>query len=182
LTAERDPERIRSFGSRILRRVAAPLTPGSPETKALLDSLWESLQTGGGVGLAAPQIGVAGRAVVIRDPGKTGPEERIDLVNPVLKKSFGPVEIFEEGCLSFPGVYFDVRRPRGAVIEYLDAEGHSCRLKDDRLLSRIAQHELDHLDGILFIDRVSAWKRFWLGPRLLWVILAGFLAGKWNGQ
>jgi len=175
-------EPIRAFGSRVLRRASAPLKAGSPETKTLLDSLWESLEAGGGVGLAAPQIGVSGRAFVIRDPGKTGPEARIDLVNPVLKKTFGPVEIFEEGCLSFPGMYFDVLRHRGAVIDYQDAEGNSCRLKDNGLLARIAQHEMDHLDGILFIDRISAWRRFWLGPRLLWVVLAGFLARKWNGQ
>ena len=176
------PQRVRLFGSRILRRSSDALPAGTDQTKALLDELWEVLQDGGGVGLAAAQIGIAGRAFVIRDPGKSGSEERVDLVNPVLKKTFGPAEIFEEGCLSFPGLYFNVRRRRGAVIEYLDREGRPRRLKDEGLLVRIALHELDHLDGVLFIDRIPAWRRLWLGPRLLWVVVTGFLVRKRNGQ
>ena len=127
--------------------------------------------------MAAPQIGVAGRACVIRDQGESGPVERLDLVNPVLKRTFGPEEVFEEGCLSFPGLYFNVVRQRGAVIEYQDAEGKQLRLKDEGLLARIAQHEMDHLDGVLFIDRIPVWKRVLLGPRLLWLIVSGTLAG-----
>lgn len=186
MTAGPGVERIRPFGSRVLRDVAEPLAPGTPETKALLDSLWTSLLSGGGVGLAAPQIGVPRRAFVIRDPEKSGADARIDLVNPVLKQNYGRVEKFEEGCLSFPGLYFDVLRSAGAEVEYFDAEGNECRLKDDGLLARIALHELDHLDGVLFIDRIPRWRRFWLAPRLLWVILAGrlagCLAGKWTRQ
>ena len=155
---------------------------GDPETRAVLDSLWDTLLAGNGVGLAAPQIGVAGRAFVIRDPDKPDDQSRIDCVNPVLEKVFGPEEDFEEGCLSFPGLYFDVRRRRGAVIRYHDAEGVQQVLKDDGLPARIAQHELDHLDGVLFIDRISRGRRFWLWPRLLWVAFTGFavdlLAGR----
>ena len=109
------------------------------------------------------------------------PSQLLVLINPELVSEKGR-QVDEEGCLSFPGLYFDVLRHHGAVIEYQDAEGNSCRLKDNGLLARIAQHEMDHLDGILFIDRIPAWRRFWLGPRLLWVVLAGFLARKWNGQ
>ncbi|MBU8870528.1 MAG: peptide deformylase [Gemmatimonadales bacterium] len=175
-------ERIQVYGSKVLRRSELPLPVGTAETKALLDSLWETLQADGGVGLAAPQIGASGRACVVRDPGGSGSGARIDLVNPVLKKAYGDWENFEEGCLSFPGLYFNVLRRRGAVIEFQDAEGVQRRIKDGGLLARILQHELDHLDGILFIDRIPAWQRFWLGPRLLWMVVAGFLARKWNGK
>lgn len=132
--------------------------------------------------MAAPQIGISGRACVILIPGESGPGERIDLVNPVLKKIFGPWEVFEEGCLSFPGLYFNVHRRRGVVVEYRDIEGKQHRRKDEGLLARIVQHELDHLDGVLFIDRIPVWRRLWLSPRLLWVVVAGLLARKWNGK
>lgn len=168
--------RIRSYGHRCLRQNARPAEPGSPETSRLLDLLWNTLAADDGVGLAAPQIGVARRVVVIRDPGQPREQQRLDLVNPIIKASFGPLEAFEEGCLSFPGLYTGVIRPAGAEVEYQDAEGRSCRLSDEGLVARIVQHEIDHLDGILFVDRLPRWKKLLLAPRLLLVVLGGYLA------
>lgn len=165
----------------MLRRRARELPVGTEATRRLLDRLWATLQAGTGVGLAAPQIGEAVRACVVRDPEREGDEGRIDLVNPVLKSTFGPEEVFEEGCLSFPGLYFDVVRRRGVVIEYFDAEGRPQKLRDEGLVARIAQHEMDHLDGVLFIDRVGALRRAGLGPRLAWIALVGLFTGRKHG-
>ncbi len=182
MEADSGTERIRVFGSMVLRQTAVALPPGTDQTKTVLDSLWDVLQADGGVGLAAPQIGIAGRACVIRKPESSGAEERLDLVNPVLKKTFGPREVFEEGCLSFPGLYFDVVRSQGMVVEFHDAQGSLQRIKDSGLLARIIQHELDHLDGVLYIDRIPTWQRLWLVPRLVWIAVAGFLARKWSNK
>lgn len=179
-----DPARksIRWYGAAVLRRPTEPLEPGTAETARLLDELWHVLEAGGGVGLAAPQIGVAARAFVMRDPEKPGAEGRVDVVNPVLVREYGADAVFEEGCLSFPGMYFDVVRRQGAEIEYRDAQGLEQRLQDDGLPARIARHELDHLEGILFIDRVPAWRRALLLPRLSWVLAAGMLVGRWKSR
>lgn len=175
--AARPLARIKWFGSRCLRRVAAPAEPGSVETRDLLDEMWRVLFDDGGVGLAAPQIGVARRAVVIRDPDRPAGKQRIDLVNPVIEEAFGPDEPFEEGCLSFPGLYTSVNRPRGARLTYWDYDGKHMALTDEGLLARIIQHEVDHLDGVLFIDHLSPWRKLILGPRLIF-ILTGRLLGE----
>ncbi len=92
----------------------------------------------------------------------------MDLVNPVVRRTFGREVSFEEGCLSFPGLYTDVVRPRGVELEY-EVPGRKGRqtLRNDKLLARIVQHEVDHLDGVLFIDHLSVLDRWLLGPRLL---------------
>lgn len=186
MTGEQAPAVIRTFGAAVLRRKARKLPVGADETRQLMDRLWRTLRAGTGVGLAAPQIGVAARACVLRDPERdpdgTGDAGRIDLVNPVLKKTFGPPEVFEEGCLSFPGLYFDVVRRRGVVIEYHDADGRPRTLRDEGLVARIAQHEMDHLDGVLFIDRVGGLRRMMLWPRLAWIALVGALTGRSTGS
>ena len=165
---------IRSFGAACLRRPAAAVDPEAASTTALLEDLWTTLSDDGGVGLAAPQIGVGKRVVVVRDPRKPAGEQRLDLVNPVVVSTFGPETPFTEGCLSFPGLYTTVMRPRGAVVEYDSVDGRA-RLKDDDLVARIVQHEVDHLDGVLFIDHLSAARRFQLLPRLLAIVVGGWV-------
>jgi peptide deformylase len=158
-----------------LRRRAREAPVSAPETRALLDRLWEILAADGGVGLAAPQIGEASRAIVIRDPRRPAGQQRLDLVNPVIGRTFGPDEPFEEGCLSFPDLYTTVRRPQGIEVAYSVPESGDQRLqlRDNELLARIIQHEVDHLDGVLFIDHLTRWERWLLGPRLLWIMLRG---------
>ena len=165
--------RIRSFGARCLRRRARPADPRAPETAALLERLWATLDDDGGVGLAAPQIGIARRVVVVRDPGRPGPEQRLDLVNPAVVSTFGPEVPFTEGCLSFPGLYTSVMRPRGVVVEHDTREGRA-KLRDAGLVARIVQHEVDHLDGVLFIDHLSPVRRLRLLPRLLAILVSGW--------
>jgi len=166
-------EPIRTYGAACLRRRAEPAAVGAPETADLLDRMWATLRRDGGVGLAAPQIGVNQRVVVIRNPERPARDQRLDLVNPVLTTTFGEQAPFEEGCLSFPGLYFKVWRASGAVVEFLDRDGRPCRLSDEGLLARIVLHEIDHLDGVLYIDRVGIWQRLGLLPRLLWFRLTG---------
>jgi len=157
---------IRRYGHDCLRRRARPVDPADPGTRELLDTLWKILRKEGGVGLAAPQINRDCRVVVILDPERPRGQQRIDLVNPVILETFGPRLPFEEGCLSFPGLYTKVNRSQGALVEFEGPQGRRT-LRDEGLLARIIQHEVDHLDGILFIDRLPVWKRILLLPRLM---------------
>ncbi len=182
MTRRESPPPILLYGDVSLRHPTRDLAVGTPETRRVLDRLWSTLTEGTGVGLAAPQIGEAVRAFVVRDPDREGEAGRLDFVNPVLMSTYGEEEVFEEGCLSFPGLYFDVVRRRGAVIEYHDAEGNPRKLRNDGLISRIAQHEIDHLDGTLFIDRIGPLHRLWLRPRLLWIALQGAVRRGMTGR
>ena len=169
--------RIRLYGAACLRTRAGELDPGSPEVPALLDEMWGALGEHG-VGLAAPQIGRSLRAIVVQEPTRTSQWRRLELVNPQPVETFGPTVPFEEGCLSFPGLFTTVRRAQGVEVTYVDRNGAPARFRDDGLLARIIQHELDHLEGILFIDRLPAWRRLLLMPRLLWMGLRERRAGK----
>jgi len=172
------PPRIRLFGSGCLRRRAVRAAADAPETRALLDAMWRRLRDEGGVGLAAPQLGRDLRLVVVRDPQRPAGKQRLDLINPVVTGTFGPREPFEEGCLSFPGLYLKVVRPRGAEVRWETADGGTRTLRDEGLVARIVQHEVDHLDGVLFIDRVGRARRLSLLPRLLWYRLRALVAGR----
>lgn len=171
------PPVIHTYGARCLRCQAVAVEPAAPETAALLDDLWLALDADGGVGLAAPQIARNRRVLVVREPGRSGVGRRLELLNPELVETFGPVAPFEEGCLSFPGLYATVWRPQGVEVRFRDRTGREQILREEGLVARIVQHEIDHLDGILFIDRVPARWRWRLAPRLLWLWLRGTLAG-----
>jgi len=158
--------RIRRYGHRCLRRKANPVDPNDPATRSLLDTLWSTLQSDGGVGLAAPQIGRDSAVVVVIDLERPCDRQKLELVNPVITGTFGPRVPFEEGCLSFPGLYTTVWRAQGTEVQYDGPEG-KCTLREEGLAARIIQHEVDHLDGILFVDHLSVWKRMVLLPRLM---------------
>lgn len=160
------PRPVLRYGNPVLRAACVPADPGSPAVIDVLTALWSALDAEDGVGLAAPQIGVRQRILVVRTPPGRGKAVRLEMVNPRLTGSFGPQRKFEEGCLSFPGLYLPVIRPAGVEVEYFDRDGNPRSLRDRDLLARIVQHEMDHLDGGLFIDRVSRWRRFLALPRL----------------
>ena len=165
--------RIRRYGNACLRRTARAADPADPATAELLEVLWATLREDGGVGLAAPQIGRNVRVMVVSDPEQKPGQRDVSLVNPVIRETYGDMVSFEEGCLSFPGLYTKVWRPRGVDVEYDGPEG-KLTLRSDALASRIIQHEIDHLDGILFIDHLPVWRRILLGPRLLSYVLFEF--------
>ncbi len=162
---------IRRFGNRCLRQRCRPADPAARETRELVEHLWLVLNTDGGVGLAAPQVGVDLRVVVIRDPEAPTAKSRITLINPEIIETFGPRVAFEEGCLSFPGLYQDVIRPRGVVVNYFDESGHAHQVRNKKMFARIVQHEVDHLDGVLFVDHFPFRTKLWLWPRLVMQLL-----------
>jgi len=165
------PTRVRIYGDPCLRRRARPADPADPATRARLDAMWRILRDGGGVGLAGPQVGEDLRLVVVRDPDRPRGRQRLYLVNPRITATFGSSAPFEEGCLSFPGLYLKVWRPGGVEVAHDGPDGETRVLRDDGLVARIVQHEIDHLEGVLFIDRLPAWRRWLAGPRLLWLRL-----------
>jgi len=147
---------IRLYGDPVLRTEAAPIEEVDDDVRRLIDDLVETMYDADGVGLAAPQIGISLRVFVydIRDPEA----EPGVLVNPEIVLREG-AHRDEEGCLSLPGLSEIVERPERIVVRGLDADGTPVEFEAEGLLSRCIQHETDHLDGILFIDRVSALKR-----------------------
>ncbi len=148
---------IRIMGDPVLRKKAEPLEAVDEDIRRLIKDMFETMYKADGVGLAAPQVGVSQRVIVV-DPHEQDVKP-FGLVNPVIVQSADDVERGEEGCLSIPGLKDIVERPAAVVVEALDAEGQPVRIEAEGLLARVLQHEVDHLDGILFIDRVSPLKR-----------------------
>lgn len=154
---------IRILGDPVLRRKAEPVETVDDEVRELIDDMLETMYDADGVGLAAPQVGLSHRVIVVdtREP-EVAP---FALVNPVIVESGEETDRGEEGCLSIPGLKEIVERPARVVVEGLDPEGNPRRIEAEGLLARVLQHEVDHLDGILFLDRVSALKRTMLLKR-----------------
>ena len=137
-------------GEDTLRAHSRAVDEITPRILTLLDDMWDTLHESGGVGLAAPQVGVLRRVVVIEcEPG-----ELIELINPVIISTSGE-QTGVEGCLSFPGKSGIVKRPARVTVEALDRTGKKCRYRGDGLLARCFCHELDHLDGVLYIDKAE---------------------------
>jgi peptide deformylase len=145
------------FGDPVLRAKAAPVPEITDELRALIDDMFETMYAEDGVGLAAPQVGVGDRVIVV-DP-RIPEVEPFALVNPVIVQASEEQERGEEGCLSIPGLKDIVERSSRVVVEGMSADGAPVRLPAEGLLARVLQHEVDHLDGVLFIDRVSPLKR-----------------------
>ncbi len=142
---------IMKFGDDILRKKCRPVTAFDDKLATLLDDMVQTLSSADGVGLAAPQVGILRRAVVIdiRDGKGT-----LELVNPEIISSEGS-QLGDEGCLSAPGEWCKVERPMRVTVKALDRTGKEFTVKGEGLLARALCHEVDHLDGILFIDRVK---------------------------
>lgn len=145
---------IRLLGDPILRQRAAPVTEVNREVRELITDLWETMGEAAGIGLAAPQIGVSRRVVVV----DTQEDPRLALVNPEILDRRGWAKV-EEGCLSIPGVSAEVERAARIRFRALDEEGRSLEEEATGLLARVIEHELDHLDGILFTDRLGPLQR-----------------------
>ena len=144
------------LGDPALRQMCEPVRSVDDDVRALVDDLTDTMYEADGIGLAAPQIGVPVRVFVydVREP-ESAPGA---LINPVIVEKSGRTKD-EEGCLSIPDLRELVTRAERVVVEGLDREGETVRVEADGLLGRCLQHEIDHLDGILFIDRVSPLKR-----------------------
>ncbi len=141
------------FGQPVLRQRSAEIRTVDDAVRRLIDDLFETMDAARGIGLAANQVGVARRVAVIDAEGR-----RFAMVDPVIVSAEGR-SVAEEGCLSIPEIYGDVSRPERVVLEALDREGHPFRLEAEGLVARAVQHEIDHLDGILFVDHLSLMRR-----------------------
>ncbi len=149
---------IVTIGHPALRRKARPVTKFGPELKQLIDDMIETMRRAPGVGLAAPQVDVSERVIVIELPAdeEEGTEaELYAFVNPEIVKSSRETEEGLEGCLSIPGYVADVERHTMVVVRGQDARGKPQKMRVYDYLARVFQHEIDHLEGVLFIDRVE---------------------------
>lgn len=140
---------IRLFGDPVLREVAAPVTDFDRQLRTLVEDLTETMLAAPGSGLAAPQLGVALRVFTYLSDGEVG-----HLVNPRLELS-AVTQSGDEGCLSIPGLAFDCTRAYGAVAHGFDMHGEPVTIEGTEHLARVLQHETDHLDGVLFVDRLD---------------------------
>jgi peptide deformylase len=141
------------LGSPVLRQRSREVGVVDDEVRRLVDDMFETMDAARGVGLAANQVGVARRVAVV-----DADEDRFEMIDPVILETEGR-DSAEEGCLSIPEIYGDVSRPERIVIEATDRHGNRYRKDADGLKARAIQHEIDHLDGILFLDHLSLIKR-----------------------
>ena len=146
---------IREEGDPILRKKSRKIEKIDDKVLQLLDDMYETLKASkDGVGLAAPQVGVLKRAIVV-DLTEEGYEGPLKLINPKIVKSKGE-QVCREGCLSVPGLLGDVTRPSEVVVEALNEKGESVKIKAKEIFAVVLCHEIDHLDGILFTDKATA--------------------------
>lgn len=155
---------VRIYGDPVLRQRAAPVAAFDESLRRLAADMHETMHAYHGVGLAGNQIGVAQRILVVDVPGDEGSgAERVrhDVVNPVIRSRSGS-DSAEEGCLSIPGIWEDVTRALEVTVEAQDLDGKPLEIEASGYLARVLQHEIDHLDGVLFTDRLSLLKRQFL--------------------
>lgn len=148
---------IRKYPDSILRQKASPIKEITDEVRKLAADMIETMHTASGVGLAANQVGVALRLIIVDTGGEEG-ANTIAMINPEIVEAAGE-ETAEEGCLSVPGFYEPVKRALHVTVKGTDLDGSEQTMKCTGLAARAFQHEIDHLDGILFIDRLSPLKR-----------------------
>ncbi len=147
---------IKTYPDKILRQKARPVAKIGKEMRDLVSNMIETMRYADGVGLAAPQVGFSKRVIVVQDPEND--QSEVALINPMILRKKGSSS-FCEGCLSVPEVMCDIIRPESIVVEGLNLDGEKIEIDTGGLFARIIQHEIDHLDGILFIDRVGFFKR-----------------------
>jgi len=152
----REPLPLRFLGDPVLRRKADEVPEITPEIRDLIEAMFATMYAEEGVGLAAPQVGRSLRVFVIDVEAEEegGPRVKQAFVNPVIRERSGEI-VGEEGCLSIPGLRADVKRAARVVVEATDADGKPFRIEAEGLVARALQHEQDHLDGILFLDRLG---------------------------
>jgi len=144
-----------------LKVVSKPVATVTDETRALLDNMLETMHDAIGIGLAAIQVGINARVIVVELPDEDGEQkgDPLELINPKIVWSSEDERAHEEGCLSLPEHFAEVIRPDGIKLEYLDRNGKKQTMAADGLLATCIQHEMDHLEGILFVDHISAVRR-----------------------
>ena len=153
--------------NKILRQISQPVEKVGKEEKILMDDMLDTMYAANGIGLAAIQIGVPKRIIVMDITWGKGEKNPMYFVNPVIKNKDKVKSVYEEGCLSVPNQFAEVERPKNCRVEYLDYEGKKKILDAEGLLATCIQHEMDHLEGILFIDYLSKLKKNMIIKKLL---------------
>ena len=143
----------------ILKKISDPVEKIGINEKKLIDDLFETMYVSNGIGLAAVQIGILKRILVVDVSTKDEKNQPIVLINPVIKNLSDDTSVYEEGCLSIPETFIEIERPKICEVEYIDEKGSKKNLKCDGLLSTCIQHEINHLDGKLIIDHLSKLKK-----------------------
>jgi peptide deformylase len=162
----------------VLKKPAEPVAAVTDETRQLVKDMFETMYATRGIGLAAPQVGLSLR-VLVMDVEQTGgetdedgnsaafiPGKPVAVINPEIVWTSDTLNTYEEGCLSIPGQYAEVERPEKVRVKYLDENGQPQEMEADGLLATCLQHEIDHLDGVLFTDHLSSLKRDMLMRKL----------------
>ena len=145
--------------NQILRQISKPVEKVGKEEQQLMNDMLDTMYSANGIGLAAIQIGVPKRIIVMDLGKKDGKKDPRYFVNPVIKNKNQSKSTYEEGCLSVPNQFAEIDRPRKCEVEYLDYNGEKKLLIAEGLLATCIQHEMDHLEGILFIDYLSKLKK-----------------------
>ncbi len=149
----------------ILRQISKPVSSVGNQERKLIDDMLETMYAANGIGLAAIQIGVPKR-IIVMDISKDGKKNPMYFVNPKIKNKHKEKSTYEEGCLSVPNYFAEVDRPKYCEVEYLDYQGENKILKAEGLLATCIQHEMDHLEGVLFIDYLSKLKKTMIVKKL----------------
>ena len=159
-------KKILTEPNKILRQISLPVEKVGDEERKLMDDMLETMYMAKGIGLAAIQVGVPKRIIVMDIGNRDKDKEPMYFVNPIIKNKNSEHSTYEEGCLSVPNQFAEVNRPSSCEVEYLDYNGNKKILKASGLLATCIQHEMDHLEGILFIDYLSKLKKMMIVKKL----------------
>lgn len=149
------PLEIHYLGDRVLRQPAKRISKVDDDVRTLIRDMLQTMYSADGIGLAAPQVAVNKQLLVVDCDPENSATPPLVLINPVIKSAGKELCTGQEGCLSIPGVYLDVVRPEMIVVSFKDENGRPQKIKATGLLSRAIQHEMDHLNGVMFVDRVD---------------------------
>lgn len=149
------PLKIHTMGDKVLRQPAKRVAKVNDEIRQLARDMLATMYSSDGIGLAAPQVGVHKRIIVVDTAPDQEQHPPLILINPEIQEWGGEIVLDQEGCLSIPGVYCDVKRYDEIVLSFKDETGRPRRIRASGLLARVIQHEIDHLDGVLFVDLVD---------------------------
>ncbi|WP_390889343.1 peptide deformylase [Leptodesmis sichuanensis] len=149
------PLDIHRLGDRVLRQPAKRVAKIDAEIKQLIREMLRTMYSSDGIGLAAPQVAIHKQVIVVDCDPEEATKPPLVLINPTITQASRDITVTQEGCLSIPGVYLDVKRPAAVEVSYKDEHGRPQRLSATGLLACCIQHEIDHLNGVLFVDRVE---------------------------
>ena len=156
---------IKKYGEQVLKKKAEPVTEFGEGLKKIFDDMLETMYSFNGVGLAANRVGILKQMIVI-DTAKEENRVILRLANPVVTSVSKEKVTYEEGCLSFPGIFEKIDRPSKITVEAQDPEGNKIKIEAEDFLAIVLQHEIDHLNGVVFIDSMSPARRIMHGKEL----------------